>query len=384
LDSSYSCGRRHNPKLKAVEISEDTKAVKNCLAITTFFLLCATACSAVVTAVGDETQKSDVQEVVRQAVINFNTREALPQNYTYVEKLTDSDPQLKDGHGTDTYEVMEIRGHAFRKHVAHNDKGIAVREDSELEEANRAKWAEVDRKILEEQIKPGHTKETLAAAVQKIMEESGLKDWKPRTLSLSANESMGVVSFPQTLHQFKLPIGDLAQKFRLNAKGEVLRDGRKTYVVQADPLHAKDEDDPAANFKIKIWIDEKELQIVRVEGRAVRAGPISRADYAAFSSKTLSAKEVEDRKKKLSETRLFYGDDTVIIQEWAKVNDEAWLQRRRHVKGSHEVVIDQSAEGFKPYFARSSSSASVEYDTLDTNYKKFRVEHRILPVGTTK
>jgi hypothetical protein len=355
--------------------------VKPCHAITILFLLCTAACSAAVTAIGGEPQKLDLQELVRQAVINFNTREALPQNYIYVEKLTVSDQQLKDGHGTDTYEVMEIQGHAFRKHVAHNDKSIAVREDPEQEEANRAKWAEVDRKILEEQIKPGHTRETLAAAVQKIMEESGLKDWKPRALSLSANESMGVVSFSQTLHQFKLPIGDLARKFHLKAKGEELRDGRKTYVVQADPLHSKDEDDPAANFKIRIWIDVKELQIVKVEGRAVRAGPISRADYAAFSSKTLSAKEVEERKKKLSETRLFYGDDTVIMQEWTKVNDEAWLQRRRHVKGSHEVVIDQSAEGFRPYFARSSSSTSVEYDTVDTNYKKFRVEHRILPVG---
>lgn len=147
--------------------------MKSCHAITILFLLCTAACSAAVTAIGDVPQKIDLQELVRQAVINFNTREALPQNYIYVEKLTASDPQLKDGHGTDTYEVMEIRGHAFRKHVAHNDKSIAVREDPEQEEANRAKWAEVDRKILEEQIKPGHTKETLAAADRKSWKSQG-------------------------------------------------------------------------------------------------------------------------------------------------------------------------------------------------------------------
>jgi hypothetical protein len=355
--------------------------VKPCHAITTLFLLCTTACSAAAIPVSDGPEKIDIQELVKQAVINYNTRESLPRNYTYIEKLTDEDSRLKSGRGTDTYEVMEIRGHAFRRHVEHNGQSVAAKEDPEQDEAYRAKWLEVEHKILDEQIKPGQTKASLAAAVQQIMEEAGLKEWKSQSITLPQSESMGVVSFAQTLHQFKLPIEELNQKFHLKAKGEEMRDGRKTYIVQADPQRTKDEDDAAGNFRIKIWIDQKEQQIVKVEGKALRAGPLARADYAAFSSKTLSAKEVADRKKKLSETRLFYGDDTVITQEWSKVNDEAWLQRRRHVKGSHEVVIDQSAEGFKPYFARSSSSASVEYETLDTNYKKFRVEHRVLPVG---
>jgi hypothetical protein len=355
--------------------------VKFCFIIATLFLLCAAACPAAAIPVADEPPKVDVQELVKQAVINFNTRESLPRNYTYVEKLTDEDPRLKSGRGTDTYEVMEIRGHAFRRHVEHNGQNVAMKEDPEQDEAYRAKWIEVEHKVLDEEIKPGHTKKTLETAVQKIMEESGLKDWKSQSLALTRDESVGVVTFAQTLHQFKLPIGDLNQKFHLKAKGEETRDGRRTYVVQADPLHTKDEDDAAGNFKIKIWIDEKELQIVKVEGKALRAGPLARADYAAFSSRTLSKKEVEERKQKLADTRLFYGDDTVIMQEWTKVNNEAWLLHRRHVKGSHEVVLDQSAEGFRPYFARSSSSTPVEYDTLDTNYKKFRVEHRILPVG---
>jgi hypothetical protein len=260
---------------------------------------------------------------------------------------------------------------------------VAVREDPEQDEAYRAKWAEVEHKILDEEIKPDHTKETLAAAVQKIIKESGLKDWTSQSLLLPKGESMGVVSFAQTLHQFKLPIGDLAQKFHLIAKGEQIRDGRKTYVVQANPLRTKDENDVAGNFKIKIWIDQKELQIVKVEGKAVRAGPLARADYAAFSSKTLSKKEIEERKQQLAATRLFYGDDTVVTQEWIKINDEAWLLRRRHVKGSHQLVVDESSQGVRPNFSGVNTTMAVEYDTLDTNYKKFRVEHRILPVGTT-
>jgi hypothetical protein len=358
--------------------------LKSCFLITALFLLpLVTDCVTAKFQAQGETEQIDVHELVRQAVINFNTRESLPGNYTYVEKLTDSDPNLKDGHGSDTYEVMEISGHAFRRHVAHNDKSVAVRDDPEQDDAYRAKWLEVEHKILDEEIKPDQTREKLAIAVQKILEEAGLKGWKSQSLLLPTGESMGVVSFAQTLHQFKLPIGDLAQKFHLKVKSEEIRDGRKTYIVQASPLRTKDETDVAGNFKIKIWIDQEELQIVKVEGKAVRAGLLARADYAAFSSKTLSQKEIEDRKQQLANTRLFYGDDTVVTQEWTKVNDEVWLLSRRHVRGSHELVIDDSSQGVKPYFFRTNPPMPVEYDTRDTNYKKFRVEHRILPIGTT-
>ena len=114
----------------------------------------------------------------------------------------------------------------------------------------------------------------------------------------------------------------------------------RSYVVQADPKRAKDETDAAGNFKIKVWIDQKEMQIVKVEGKAVRSGPLSRADYAAYSSKVLSKKEIEERKQQLADSQLYYAEDTTIVQEWTKVNDEVWLLRRRHVKGSHVLVVE--------------------------------------------
>lgn len=310
-------------------------------------------------------------------MINFNTRESLPRDYTYLENLTVDYPDRKNGHSTDTYEVIEIKGHAFRRLVVRNGQRVAQQEDPEQDEAYHAKWLEVEHKILEEQIKPGHTKESLATAVQKILDDGGLKDWKPQLLAPAPVPSMGVVTFGQTLYQLKLPLQDLDQKFHLKSKGEQVFEGRKAYVVQADPKHTKDEADPAGNFKLRIWIDEKEMQIVKVEGKAMRAGPLARAEYAAFSSKTLSKKEIEERKHQLADSRLFYGDDTVVMEEWTKVNDEVWLLRRRHVKGSHLLVL----EGQRRYF-RSNLSVPAEYDTVDTNYKKFRVQHRILPVGS--
>lgn len=324
-------------------------------------------------------EQIDVHELVQDALINFNAREALPRNYTYVETLTAYDPRLKGGHSSDTYEVMEIRGQAFRRHVLHNGEKVAVREDTEQDEAFRAKWLEVEHKVLQEQIKPGHTKESLAAAVQKIMDDAGLKDWKPQLYAPAPVPSMGVVTFSRTLYQFKLPLADLNQKFHLKAKGTQVLDGRLACVVQADPKRVKDEADPAGNFKIKVWIDLKERQIVKVEGKALRAGPITRADYAAFSSKVLSKQEIEERQQHLSESRLFYSEGTTIMQEWTRVNDEAWLLRHRHVKGDH-LFVENGYWGI----ARPRYSSSVEYDSLNTNYRKFRVEHRILPVGSSQ
>jgi hypothetical protein len=323
----------------------------------------------------DDAQKIDLQELVRQAVINFNTRESLPRDYTYLENLKVDHPDRKDGYSTDTFEVIEIKGHPFRRHVEHNGQKVAEEEDPQRDEESRAKWLEVEHKILEEEIKPGQTKESLAVAVQKIIDEAGLKDWKPQLFAPPAMPSMGVVTFKQTLYQFKLPLQDLSQKFHLKFKGEHVLEGRKTYIVQADPRHIKDEADPAGNFKFKIWIDQQEMQIVKVEGKAVRSGLLARAEYAAFSSDVLSKEEIAERKKQLEASQLFYGDDTVITEEWTKVNEEAWLLRRRHVKGSHVFII----EGQRRYF-RSNLSLPVEYDTVDTNYKKFHVGHRILPV----
>jgi hypothetical protein len=311
---------------------------------------------------------------VKQAIINFNAREALPRNYTYLENITVDRPDQKKDHSSDAYEVIEIKGHAFRRHVEHNGQKVAEQEDPEQAEEFRTKWLEVDHKILEEQIKPGQTKEGLAAAVQKIMDESGLKDWKSQFQMPPPAPAMGVVTFGQTLYQFKLPLQDLDQKYHLKFKGEQSVDGRKTYVVQADPRHIKDETDPAGNFRIKVWIDEKDKEIVKVEGRAVRSGLLGHAEYAAFSSKVLSEKEIDERKQQLASSRLLYGDDTVVTQEWTKVNDEVWLLRRRHVKGSHVFVVD----GVRRFFV-SNFSRAIEYDTVDTNYRKFRVEHRIVP-----
>lgn len=321
-----------------------------------------------------DAQKIDVQELVRQAVINFNTRESLPRDYTYLENLKVDHPDRKNGYSTDTFEVIEIKGHPFRRHVGHNGQKIAVEEDPEKDEESRTKWLDVEHKILEEEIKPGQTKESLAAAVQKILDEAGLKDWKPQLFAPPPVLSMGVVTFGQTLYQFKLPLQDLGQKFHLKFKGEHILEGRNTYVVQADPRRIKDEADPAGNFRFKVWIDQQEMQIVKVEGKAVRSGPLARAQYAAFSSEILSKEEIAERKKQLQASQLFYSDDTRITEEWTKVNDEAWLLRRRHVKGSHVFIV----EGQRHYF-RSNLSLPVEYDTVDTNYKKFHVGHRILP-----
>jgi hypothetical protein len=325
----------------------------------------------------DESAKIDVQELVRQAVINLNAREALPRNYTYVESTSVDHPGRTDGHSDDTYEVIEIKGHAFRRLIVHNGQKIAAEDIHEQDDAYRAKWLDVEHKVLDEEIKPGHTAESLAAAVQKIMDDAGLKDWKPQLILPSSATPMGVVLFPISLYKFQLPLQQLDQSFNLKLLKEQVVDGRKAYVVQADPRRAQNKSSDAVNFKIKVWIDQQDTQIVKVEGKAVRSGPLSHADYAAFSSsKGLSDQEIDQSKKQLADSTLYYDEGTTIVQEWTKVNDEVWLLRRRDAKGSHILVVKGPNR-----FPSANVPMPVEYKTVLSNYKKFRVEHRILPVG---
>ena len=87
-----------------------------------------------------DAQKIDVQQLVQQALVNFNTRESLPRDYTYLEDLMVDHPDSKHGHSTDTYEVIEIKGHPFRRHVVHNGQKVAEEESPEHDEEDRAKW----------------------------------------------------------------------------------------------------------------------------------------------------------------------------------------------------------------------------------------------------
>ena len=312
--------------------------------------------------------KQDAQGIVQQAVANFTARESVAKDYTYLETVKAEDARLKHGHSVDVYEIIEINGHGFRRHLEHD--GQKIGHEDKRDDAEREKWLEVEHKILEEQIKPGQTRESLEAAVRKIMEESGLKDWQPQLIVPPNVPSLGVVQFTQTLYRFKLPIEELAHKFDLKLKEQKILNGRAIYVVQADPKHTRDKADPAANFKMKIWIDEQEMQIVRVEGEAQRMGPLAAPEYSSFSSRNMSPIEVEGSKQMLAHSRLYYGDGTKIVQEWTKVNDEAWVLRRRHVKGSHLFFLQDDT--------RPAYSQDVEYDIEDTNYKKFRVQHRFL------
>lgn len=313
-------------------------------------------------------EKPDVQAIVKQAVANFTARESLPKDYTYLETIKAEDAKLKHGRSEDIYEIIEIKGHGFRRHVEHD--GQKLMHEAREDEEDRAKLLEAEHKILEEQIRPGHTRESLEAAVRKIMEESGLKDWQPQ-LTLPPNlPSMGVVQFTETLYKFKLPIEDLDQKFELKFKEQKTLDGRATYVVQANPKHSKEKSERPTNFRMKIWIDRQEMQIVKVEGEALGMGLLGAPEYSSFSGKGMSEKEVAERKQQLAGSRLYYGDGTKIMQEWTKVNDEAWLLHRRHVKGSHIFLL--------PDRTRPAFSSDVEYDLEDTNYKKFRVQHRFL------
>ena len=113
-----------------------------CLSALLFVLPLMAVCPAKAAPPPGNAEKTNVQQLVREALINFNTRESLPRDYTYLENLTVDYPDRKNGHSTDTYEVIEIKGHAFRRLVVRNGQRVAQQEDPEQDEAYRAKWLE--------------------------------------------------------------------------------------------------------------------------------------------------------------------------------------------------------------------------------------------------
>jgi hypothetical protein len=96
------------------------------------------------------------------------------------------------------------------------------------------------------------------------------------------------------LHEFKkgilelrLPLQQLPNGFEIRLKGEEVLNGRKTWAFEAlpnGPYKTTEETvSDAQNFKLKIWIDEAEIQIVKAEGKAIREGLLSRiVDVLSF------------------------------------------------------------------------------------------------------
>ncbi len=332
------------------------------LAILLIFTLAALlTCLSVPAAAQSKAPMGDATDIVRKAMANYQARELKAKEYKYVENDFISE-KLSRGKLQDSelYEMIPLGTNFYRRHLAHNGQPLPpLEERNEQERLDRAikrmeenfyqRVANPDVKIPDDNAPPG-------TPVDEVMFDSPFAYWQ-------------------------LDLQDLPNGFSFSSLGEEVSDGRKLYVVAGKPKEgvawARRGLLDLQNFDVTLWIDEEALEIVKFEARANKKGVLARPLHATVNRQMFPGARGEAELDSANESTLWYMKGTVITREWKKVNDEVWLPSNLHVKGK------KSHERDYPNGDHSSGTWEAEQQTLYTDYRKFRVSHRILPEPQT-
>ena len=286
---------------------------------------------------------------MRRALANKDKREPQLANYTYFEHERGFD-EFKPS-STDTFEIMLISDRPYRRHIAHDDKPLPPQEQQDEELKLQQ---ERDRRMAIEGLRKG------------LGEQAEHPNYLPTPAVYVENE-------------LRLPLRQLPEWFVIRMTGEELIDGRKNYVLEAEPdLQHKavtEDERNAQNLAFTLWVDEADIQLTRVEGRVIRKGFANTkqriwtaSSYPWIPQQMLPVLEEALRREDES-LRAVYLPGTVFTEEWTRVNNEVWLPYRVAAEGKARNV---SAFGkTKP---RKVDRLRTYYD-----YEKFRADSRVLP-----
>ena len=141
-------------------------------------------------------------------------------------------------------------------------------------------------------------------------------------------------------------VREVADAYNFHLVGAESLDGRETYVIDAEPRpgyrpHLKDAGF-LPKFRFRAWIDKSESEWRKLDIQCI--------DTVSFG---------------LVLARLHKGSRVVIEQ--TRVNDEVWLPQHMAVKVDARVAL------LKEF--------NVEQDTTYRDYKKFRADTKVMPVG---
>lgn len=141
-------------------------------------------------------------------------------------------------------------------------------------------------------------------------------------------------------------VSEVADAYNFRLIGRESLDGRETYVIDAEPRpdfepHTK-EAKILPKFRFRAWIDQAESQWVKLDAECIDT--VSLGWFLA---------------------RIHKGSRLSIDQ--TRVNDEVWLPRHVAIKVDVRVALLKNFD--------------VEADVTYRDYKKFRTDTRIVPVG---
>jgi hypothetical protein len=283
-----------------------------------------------------------IDELVRGAAANHQARRVLQNDYTYVAHCVWS----RFGSGTKRpkpssadFEIMFLEGEPYMRQIRYNNQPISP-------EQEKRQMAVMD-------------------AFAKARREAKKKPGRPS-------------SFYTAL---ELPIAQLPEAFNLHMKGKQRLDGREVYVIEALPKDAipkdglpkdgqgpaGDEQEHARHFKMKLWIDPGEAQIVKLEAVVVR-------DIVMTDIPTITGPFVNETPlvSESQQVRFLDKPGGIIRVEWTKLDDGAWLPKHFYSKMQERIWLDLPNSD-------SSSLWRKERDWTYSNYKKFRVKATIVP-----
>jgi hypothetical protein len=302
-------------------------------------------------------EKSDPRELVRRTISNFKARELKARDYAYLERdfVFEKYWRGKSRHSR-TYEVIPLGKALYRRQIQVNDQSLSPEEEKseqqKLEDAIKRLDAQFDQRVAEPNANLANVQIPPGTPIAAIMFDRSFENWE-------------------------MDIGSLAGGFVFHLGGEEVSDGRKVRIVEGDPTEK-----PGwavrgllsiHNFRIKMWIDEAEEQLVKLEARAINKGLLARAEYAKVNPSEFNRAAAKAELNSLYESALWYQRGMVITREWKKVSPEVWLPASLHVKGkkSHERQYTNGDHG--------SATWEMEQETKYWNYQKFTVTHRLLP-----
>jgi hypothetical protein len=285
-------------------------------------------------------QAPNSSELVRTALANYQNREMQAKDYEYLERHTLVQREIRDK-SIKTYEILVVDGHQLRRELR-DDRPLTPQE----EEEERAK--------------------NLANASKKADSYIGRPDI-----------GYSIVWHGGAPHLSLEKLNDL---FSLHFEKNETLDGRSTYVLEGKPREQPSDEIECdmRTFKLKIWIDQADTQIMRVKAVAIHPGVLGYAYHVKASPQSNPRLDPDPKQveKFYHDTPERYAEGTTIVMDWRKINDEAWLPTRVHAKGTHLEPVYLT-----PLEARQNPSEWAEpfdEDTVFYNYQKFNVTHRLL------
>jgi hypothetical protein len=177
----------------------------------------------------------------------------------------------------------------------------------------------------------------------------------------------------------RLSLDELPALFDLRWKKEEVLGGRATQVIDAKPKHGQKPSDDVKNdprtCKLRLWIDEADKEIMRLEAIVVHPAFLAHPDYVQLPHDAPTKGTALQMQQALIDSSMMYAPGTTLSWEWRKVNDEAWLPTQEQIKGSWVIAV-KNMPGIQ---TGMMNGLPIEHEVVYSSYKKFGVTHRILP-----